>query len=301
MTVPTNTYQTYTMIGMREDLTDVITNIDPMDTWFTSNSGNTSVTSRYHEWQTDALAAAAANAQIEGDDASAAAVTPTVRAGNYTQIVRKVFQITDTADVVDKAGRDSEISYQTQKNLKELARDIEYALIINSATASGASGTARQMKGVLGWIATNTSSASATGLDITETIFNDNLQLIWAAGGKPKNVLVGAYNKRKISAFTTNTRFTEADEKKLTTAVDIYESDFGVLAIRLHFQLHTTQPGTIIILGDMNLWKKGWLRKAKSEKLARTGDSTKIMIEGELTLESRQEKGSGKIVQTKSS
>lgn len=301
MGVPTDTYQTYTMIGMREDLTDVITNISPMETWVTTNTGNVNVTARYHEWQTDALAAAAANAQIEGDDATNVAITPTVRAGNYTQIVRKVFQVTDTADVVDKAGRESEISYQTQMKLKELARDIEYALVINSATASGASGTARTLKGVLGWIATNTSSASATGLDITEALLNDNLQLIWAAGGKPKNVLVGAYNKRKISAFTTNTRNSEADAKKVTAAIDIYESDFGVLALRLHHQLNTTQAGTIIILGDMSLWKKGWLRKVKTEKLARTGASTKIMIEGELTLESRQEKGSGKIVSTKSS
>jgi hypothetical protein len=301
MSITSGTYQTYTMIGQREDLTDVITNISPMETWFTTNSGSVNVTARYHEWQTDALVAAAANAQIEGDEATATAITPTVRAGNYTQILRKVFIISDTADVVDKAGRDSEVSYQTQKQLKELARDIEYALVINSATASGASATARTLKGVLGWIATNTSSATATGLDITETLLNDNLQLIWAAGGHPKNVLVGAYNKRKISAFTTNTKFTNADDKTLTAAVDVYESDFGMLAIRLHFQLNTTSPGTIVILGDMGLWKKGWLRKVKTEKLARIGAATRIMIEGELTLESRQEAGSGKIVSTKSS
>jgi hypothetical protein len=215
MAITSGTYQTYTMIGQREDLTDVITNIAPVDTWFTSNTGNVSVTARYHEWQTDTLAAAAANAQVEGDEATATAITPTARLGNYTQILRKVFIISDTADVVDKAGRDTEVGYQTQKQLTELARDIEYALVINSATASGASATARTLKGVLGFIATNTSSATATGLDITEALLNDNLQLIWAAGGKPKNVLVGGYNKRKISAFTTNTKFTMRTTKRL--------------------------------------------------------------------------------------
>jgi hypothetical protein len=298
MAIPDNTFTTYEAIGQREDLIDVITNISPMDTWFTSNSGTVRATGRFHEWQTDALAAAAANAVIEGDDATATAITPTVRLGNYTQILRKTFQITDTEDMVDKAGRDSELSYQTQKNLKELARDIEYALIINSASASGASGTARQTKGVLGYIATNVTTGSGTGTQVlTESMLNDNLAAIWAQGGMPANVLCGAFQKRKISNFTTNTRNITASEEKLVRSVDVYQSDFGILAIRLHHQLNTTTPGTVIILGDMGLWKKAWLRPVKQQELARTGASTKMMIEAELALESRQEKGSGKITE----
>jgi len=301
MAIATNTFTTYEAIGVREDLTDIIENIDPVDTWLTSNTANGSARTRYHEWQTDALAAAAANAVIEGDQVTATAVTPTARTGNYTQILRKAFAVTDTEDQVDKAGRSSEISYQTQKIMKELARDIEYALLINSATASGASGTARTLKGVLGWISTNTASASATGLDLTETLLNSTLQTIWAAGGKPANVLVGGYVKRIISAFTTNTKFVTADEKKLTSAVDVYQSDFGQLAIRLHRQLNTTQPGTVVIFGDMKLWSKAWLRKTKVERSARVGPYTTVWAECELTLESRQEKGAGKIVSCKSS
>lgn len=301
MAITTSTFTTYEAIGIREDLTDIITNIDPVDTWFTSNTANGSATQRYHEWQTDVLAAAAANAHIEGDQLTNTAVTPTVRTGNYTQILRKTFSITDTADIVDKAGRKSEISYQTQKNLKEIAKDIEYALIVNSAAASGASGTARQLKGVLGWIATNTASASATGLDLTEALLNSTLQTIWAAGGKPGNVLVGGYVKRTISSFTTNTRNVVASEKTLTTAVDVYQSDFGELAIRLHRQLNTTQPGTVLIFGDMSLWSKAWLRKLKTEKSSRNGPYTQVWMECELTLESRQEKGHGAIKQCKSS
>ena len=298
MAIATNTFTTYEAIGQREDLIDVITNISPMDTWFTSNSGTGRATGRFHEWQTDALTAAAANAVIEGDEATATAITPSGRAGNYTQILRKTFMISDTEDMVDKAGRDSELSYQTQKNLKELARDIEYALIINSANASGASGTARQMKGVLGYISTNNTTGSATGTQVlTESMLNDNLQLIWAQGGMPSNVLCGAFQKRKISNFTTNTRNMSATEEKLVRSVDIYQSDFGVLAIRLHHQINTTTAGTMIILGDMSLWKKAWLRPVKQQELARTGAATKMMIEAELTLESRQEKGSGKITQ----
>lgn len=298
MSVPTNTFQTYQAIGNREDLIDVITNISPIDTWFTSNSGTTRATGRFHEWQEDALAAAAANAVIEGDDASASAITPTVRLGNYTQTLRKVYQISDTQEIVDSAGRPSEIGYQDVKHMKELARDIEFALLINSASASGASGTARQLKGVLGYIATNVTTGTGTADEaLTETMLNDNLELIWAQGGFPSNILCGSFQKRTISGFTSNSREISAEKQKLVNSVDIYESDFGMLAIRLHHQINTTVPGTLVVLGDMGLWVKAWLRPIKKEELARTGASRKFMMEAELTLESRQEKGSGKITE----
>jgi hypothetical protein len=72
------TFQTYQSIGNREDLTDVIYNISPTDTPFMSSVGKTKATAVYHEWQTDALAAAVANnAAVEGADATSLTVTPT--------------------------------------------------------------------------------------------------------------------------------------------------------------------------------------------------------------------------------
>lgn len=295
MGATTGTYQTYASEGIREDLIDVITNIDPVDTYCLNSFGTARAKQTYHEWQTDVLEAAGANAYIEGDEATAAAITATTRAGNYCQILRKVFIISDTQEAVDKAGRKSEIAYQTQKKLKELARDIEYAFVLNTASASGASGTARTLKGLCGWISDNASSASATTVQITETALNDNLQLVWADGGKPSTVLCGAWIKRKISAFTTNTRDISAEAKKLVAAVDIYKSDFGTITIRLHHQLNTSSPGTVIILGEMDLWKKAWLRPIKREEIARIGSAKRFMIEAEVTLESRQEKGSGRL------
>jgi hypothetical protein len=297
MSVPTDTFQVFQAIGDREDLIDVITNIAPMDTYVTSSTKSSKATGVYHEWQTDTLAAAAANAQIEGDDATNIAVVPTTRAGNYCQIVRKVWQVSDTQEVVNKAGRGSELDYQKMKSMKELARDIEYALLINSSSVSGASGTARQLKGMLGWITTNVTTGTAGGAStpLTEAILNANLQLIWAQGGFPSVALVGAFQKRTISGFSVNTREVDAESGAVQRAVDIYKSDFGPIQIRLHHQINTTAPSKIIILGDMSLWVKAWLRPMVSEELARTGSSRKFMVEAELTMESRQEKGSGYI------
>ncbi len=298
MAVPTNTLVSYSDTTIREDLIDVITNISPVDTWFLSNTGSGKATARYHEWPVDSLASPGANAVLEGDDATASAITPPTRTGNYTQILRKVFQISDSQEAFDKAGRGSDLSYQLEKHLTELATDIEYALIVNSTAVSGSASVARQMKGVLGWITTNVTTGTGTGSEpLTESMVNDNLQLIWSQGGKPSNVIVGAFQKRKFDSFTTNTRDIAASEKTLVAAVDVYKSSFGTLMVRLHHQMQTSAPDTVVIFGDMKLWRKAWARPVKPEKLARTGSSTKYMIEAELTLESRQEKGSGKITQ----
>src|SRR5580658_10315175 len=83
MALPTNTFTTYSATGNREDLSDMIFRIDPTDTPFMTGIEKTKATAVNHEWQTQALAAAnAGNAQLEGDDATADATTPTVRLGN---------------------------------------------------------------------------------------------------------------------------------------------------------------------------------------------------------------------------
>ncbi len=109
MTVPTNTYSRYGAIGVREDLADVIYDISPTDTPIMSSIGKSRATQTLHEWQTDVLAAATfGNALVEGDDATSASLSPTVRVGNFTQIVGKTVQVSGTLEAVDKAGRKSE-------------------------------------------------------------------------------------------------------------------------------------------------------------------------------------------------
>jgi len=296
MTPPTCTFQTYQAIGNREDLIDIIINISPMDTWFTSNTGSTRAISTYHEWQTDALATAAANAQVEGDNATSTAVTATTRIGNYTQILWKVFQISETQRAIVAAGRNDEVDYQTLKKSKELARDIEYALLLNATSASGASTTtARTLKGVLGWITTNVTTVSATTVALTESLYNSNLAQVWKQGGYPTVTLVGAYQKQQISGFTSNVRRIEAEEKRLVNSVDVYESDFGMIMVRLHHLLNDNNPGYVVNLGVMELWVKAWLRPVNRIELAKTGSSDQYKIEAELTLESRNQLGSGMI------
>ena len=61
MGLATNAFTSYSSIGNREDLTDVIYNVDPTDVPFMTGIEKVSATAVLHEWQTDALAAAVAS------------------------------------------------------------------------------------------------------------------------------------------------------------------------------------------------------------------------------------------------
>ena len=120
MAVPSNTRVTYGAIGIREDLSNIIYNISPTETPFLSGCGRETADNTYFEWQTDALAAAAANRATEGNDPASTAVSEPTRVGNYTQISVKAVQTSGTAEAVVFAGRKSSLAYQLANRAKEM-------------------------------------------------------------------------------------------------------------------------------------------------------------------------------------
>lgn len=309
MTIVANTFLTFSAKGIREDLTDVIYNISPTETPFMTGIGRTKAEQTLHEWQTDTLAAAAANAQLQGDDISSFdAVTATTRLGNNTQISRKTVVIADTEEAVRKAGRKSEIAYQVAKKGKELKRDIENTLIgTNQAKLTGNSTTAPLTATVLSWVKTNTSKASdgsdpaaadgtGTRTDGTTRAFAESqlktvLQNIFTnSGDEPEMGMMPANQKQVASAFTGNsTRRIDADEKKLVAVIDVYVYDFGTIRLVPNRFMRTRD----VIVVNSDLWALAWLRPIKLVDLAKTGDAEKKMMVGEYALEARNEAGSG--------
>lgn len=308
MALPSNSYTTYDAKGIREDLSDVIYNVDPTETPFFQLCAKTKASNTLHEWQTDTLAAASdSNAVLEGDDATTDASTATTRLSNQCQILDKVARVTGTMEAVDKAGRENEMAYQVVKRTKELRRDIESSLLANKAKVTGNTSTARVLGGIGSWIATNddlgTGGASPTGdgsdarTDGTQRAFTEDqlknvLQLCWTEGGQPDCIMVGAFNKQKFSGFTgSSTRFDTGEDKKLVAAIDVYVSDFGDLkVIPNRFQ---RARDALVLQKDM--WAVAHLRSVRSHELAKTGDTERRQIIAELTLESRNEEASGMV------
>jgi hypothetical protein len=306
MAQPTNTFDTYDSVGEREDLSDVIYSISPTDTPFLSSAAKTKATAVLHEWQTDSLAAAStSNAVIEGDEATLDASTATTRLSNSTQIMDKTVVITGTQESVDKAGRASELAYQIAKRAKELKRDMEATITGNIAEVGGNSSTARKMGTLGSWVTTNDDLASdgasgagagnAAHTDGTQRAFTESqlksvIKSVWNAGGDPSMIMVGPFNKQKLSGFTGNsTRFDAGADATLYTSVDVYASDFGQLQV-VPNRFSRDRDAYVL---DMEYWGIAFLRDFSMHELAKTGDSEKRQLLVEATLESRNEAASG--------
>jgi hypothetical protein len=286
--------KTYDAVGNREDLTNLVVMVSPEKTPLWSGLAKVQAKGTYHEWQTDTLTAATTNYQIEGADFTFAIPAARSRTGAYTQIFTKTLEVSGTQQEVDIAGVENEFSYQMKKRMKELATDIEKALFTGTGN-SGASGTARHLKGIFAWIETNSNTGSASGTQaLTEALFNDLLQTIYDAGGSPDTAYCNSWQKRKISAFaTSNTRYQEPTEGKLYNYVSAYQSDFGVIEIKLD-QFCDTDKVAIL---DSSLWRIAILRGIKSVDVPSAADSKRGALVGELTLEAGNEKGSGEIIE----
>lgn len=284
--------------GNREYLSNEITNISPTETPLLTRFGKVKAKSVIHDWLTDSLANAAENKAIEGADYSFTKPAARTRLTNYTQIVQTKVEVSDTQRAVDTAGIEDEFAYQMAKKLKEHARDIEYSLV-NGTGNSGASGTAREMKGVLAWLTTNVETGTGTGTEyLTETMFNDLLQAIWDQGGMPSTAYANGYQKRKISAFTGgSTKNVNATEKEIVAGVDVYDSDFG----RIRIVPHRHMTSTVVAVLDDSLWKVANLRPTQRVDVSKIGSATRAVIETELTLEARNQAGSGQITGLKTS
>ena len=272
MAQPTNTFDTYDSVGEREDLSDVIYNISPTDTPFLSSAAKTSSTAVLHEWQTDALASAStSNAVIEGDEATLDAVTATTRLSNSCQIMDKTVVITGTQEAVDKAGRASEIAYQIAKKAKELKRDMEAQITTNNAEVTGSATAAREMGSLGAWVATNdvmgtsgtsgsvgnTARTDGTQRAFTEDLLKSVIKSVWNEGGNPTMIMVGPFNKQKLSGFTGNsTRFDAGADATLYTSVDVYASDFGQLQV-VPNRFSRDRDAYVL---DMDYWGVAFLR-----------------------------------------
>jgi hypothetical protein len=297
MAIVTNTFTTFDAKGIREDLSNIITNIAPEETPYMSNIGRESISNSLFEYQTDTLAAAAANKQIEGDDvASFDAVTATVRLQNYAQISRKTIILSATEEVVNKAGRRSELAYQIAKRSAELKRDQEFTMLNGAVAAAGNTSTARGTASLGAWVKTNVdkqtdgtnpsyttlpNSARTDGTvrTFTETILKNVIQQVWAAGGTPKILMTGPVNKQRVSGFSgiASSRFNINGGDKPATligAVDVYVSDFGnVSVIANRFQRE--RDAWVL---DPEYAKMVVLRPYQQVELAKTGDAEKRML-----------------------
>lgn len=294
-------FTTANAIGEREDLSDVITRIDPDETPVFSALKKETGNGVFVEWQVQELAAAVAtNYQNEGADAAYATPTATTRLGNYMQISQKDAQVSGTLDAVDKAGRDRETAYQKVLKGLELRRDIEKYL--HSDTARSASDP-RKAGTLSSWItnvddATGTSAATGDGTDVPDMAGTNRamtlaqidtaMQAAYEDGGQPNMLVVSPAKKAAFSDLnsgsvaTNQINYTAPREAAIVGSVSLYLSDFGQLDVVIdrfasddRVYLLDSDYASICTLPNRNF---------AVQDLAKTGDSEKFQIITEFTL-----------------
>ena len=323
MAVAANTSETYDNSLIREDLEQQYTMISPEETPFQTMIGTgTAAESTYTEWSIVDLASPdTSNRVIEGDDApSDDAATLGRRVGNYTQLSDKVASVSSTAEAVNAAADNIQrMKMQIAIKLKEMKRDMEAMLTSNTVAAPGSSGSARATAGLPTWLTSNTVlgatgsnpalSGTTTGYPdtaltpgtavvFTEDNLNDVIESCWDNGGEPTIIMLNANNKRVLSQnFTGNsTRYKDSIDKRLTAAVDIYDSDFGELTVVPNRFLQTTAADNYsVYVLDPDYMEVKFLQAPKNEPLSKSGHAERRMLSAEYALKVHNEAAHGAV------
>jgi hypothetical protein len=287
-------YTSYDTVGIKEDVSDIITNLSPTKTPFQTAIGSGTVKHRRFSWLEDSLRAVQVNAQLEGFTATDATLTPPVSRENVTQILEKTFKIAATEDAIDQYGRAKESAYQASIAGEEVKRDLEHAYVgLNQAAVVGANATARRMASYKAQIDASVTVAGGAAA-LTEAMVLSAGQKAYDAGSDPSILMVKPSDSLIVAGFTgaagRNRTFNDG-QRTVTNAVNLYVSPFGEYKVVLNrFVLATTA-----LLFDPDMWQKMALRPWSRTTLAKDGDNTKQMIVGEYSLKHKNFKGSALI------
>ena len=300
----TNALASYDAATNRESLADAVYNISPVDTPFMSAVPRAKASAVLHEWSTDSIDATnPSNARLEGDALSRAASTGPDREQNYCQISSRDATVTGTQRSTNPAGIDDMMAYQMSKKSLALRKDMEAILLGNQGQVAGDTTTARKLRSFNAWIAGN-GSRGASGADstadtaaaddatagdirtLTEEMLKDAVKDAYDDGGEPTLVLVGSFNKQKVSTFEGRaTQQTIVANKTILGAASLYASDFGDLKV----VPNRTQRGRDAFVVDPDKVAVAFLRAFEPQELGRVGDAVTRDIISEYTLEMRHQ------------
>jgi hypothetical protein len=246
---------TYNTAGNREDLTDILTILEPEACPLTSLASKKKATGTFFEWQVDDLSTAEFAGVSEGEDVTSFAnkAANRTRLGNYVQKLRRTYMVSDIQQLVDTAAISSEYANAESKAIRELKRDFEAAICsAQDRQAEAGSGSPYKTRGMFKWLgvggqpadvpAAFQNVANDTTATQTETTFNSVLQELYEANGMPGGqltLIAGPALKSQISDFSRAVAATQstyqvtqtAESKKITLSVNLYEGDFGNVAI----------------------------------------------------------------------
>ena len=300
------------MASQREDLADFIYNIDPVRTPMLQAAEWTTASAVNHDWTEDTLTAADKdNEWKEGEAKNPSAVTSGTRLSNTAQISRKDYGVSGTAEVVTKAGQDSEIALGQAKAMRELKRDMDAVICKSDHAKRVASDSDEPRLASLNCWVRNASRKSGTGADPTafdgsatdtkgtqrdfsQTLLDAVIEDCWTNGGKPSLLIMGPAGRNKFNAFdglantvTNSIQRSDRSDGTVYGSVDVYLSGFGIELRAVNSPNLRTDGGK-----DRDAWlidpehlKVPFLRSFEVLDFAKVGDSIEQGVLAQYTLE----------------
>jgi hypothetical protein len=298
-------FKTYDQVGIKEDISDVISNISPTATPFQTMTKSENIQNTLFQWQEDSLATVAVNATLEGADATDSVLNPTVMRSNYTQILSKTVRVSNTADTVSTYGRAKETAYQLGKKSAELKREFEYHLIgISQNAAVGSESVVRKFGNVWGTGASGVAQISAgnvvdhtaTPVALTENDILTANQNLYQAGGEATVLMIKPADSLIVAGFTAAAgryrTFDGSADRTVVNVVDLYVSPFGEQKVVINRFMKADRA---LLFNPVN-WKVAVLRPWSRIPLAITGDAHREEIVGEFSLKHLNTGASGAVI-----
>jgi hypothetical protein len=286
---------TGTQAGNREDLKNVLTDVNYKKTPLFSMCGKTDAKAILHEWMEDTLqGGTAVNARAEGFTPTPAAADNDVRVRrtNNCEIIARCISVSRTQNVIDKAGlgTGSEYDHQLERKMKALALDVNYTMWNQTGVTRAAdTPTAGAMKGYFEISTVNTKAAGDVLL--SEDVYGAFCQQMVESGVDPDIVFCSGFNKRQISSWASDLRRYASGEDRIKNTVAVYEGDWGTQEIV--FDKHV--PTTKIAIAQKDQLKVGMLDPFQHIPLAKTIDGDRGYVVTELTFEYGAQKACGSI------
>lgn len=307
------TLVSYDLNGKKLSFANWISNLSPTETPFVSMTGKESINQTLFQWQTDVLEKATIdNAQVEGSAATDETRKSTIVKNNYTQILRKVVKVSDTANVLANYGRGKELQYQMEKAGKEIKRDLEMILLQNGAGTAGDAGSARKTSGFVALVGNGADGKTAdpdtgavvvrdvaTSGTIAESDIFDLTYNLYLAGSDANIIMFHPKHAKFFSSLmesaagTGQNRLRMFDGAKdnrfnvyVSTIVDPLGCEYKLIPNRW-------MPEDKIYAFTPSDWTQMVLRAPERTKLAKDGSYEKWMIEMEVGLRHRNPYASG--------
>jgi hypothetical protein len=244
-------------ISNREDLSAELTLLAPEETPLLSLCAKGSAKGTYKEWTVDTLAAPSFDGIGETQDVNAFddQFAGRGRLGNYVQKFRETFLVSDLQEAANSVGP-ANIAQAEAKAMRQLKRSVEAAICSdNDKSVEDGASSKYKLRGLGNWLqsagpsdvpaAYRTPADSILGAAPTDTTFNNIIASIYTVNGEANNLtlIAGVALRKVISNFQRSsgqatspaeaiyTINQDASSKKITHAVTLYDSDFGIVNV----------------------------------------------------------------------